>query len=166
MKKQKQIAVVSILLTITFILLVLSVGHITYATSDKDSIDEEYSISNSKLNFYKNISYNYQTDKEVIKVYETCLNSEIKAICVYENIDFVWSKSFESMRENYTFSPTEMVEQNGYGLCRDIAVFRMATFKKLDILTDFVFIPKHVYLRVFEGGKIYELDNGNLRELK
>lgn len=32
-------------------------------------------------------------------------------------------------------------------------------FKKLNIYAEFVFIPEHVYVKVFEDGKIYELNN-------
>ena len=118
-----------------------------------------YKVSDFKLWFYGDISDAYQIDEEVIKVYELCLDSEIKAVCVYENINFTWSESFEETREDYFFSPTEVIEQEGNSICRDIAVFRMAVFKKLNVYAEFVFIPEHVYVEVFEDGKVYELNN-------
>jgi len=118
-----------------------------------------YKISDFKLWFYGDISDAYQTDEEVIKVYELCLDSEIKAVCVHENIKFVWNDSFEEERKDYFFSPTEVTEQEGNSICRDIAVFRMAVFKKLNVYAEFVFIPEHVYVEVFEDGKVYELNN-------
>lgn len=165
MNERKQIAlisIVSVLLTVVFTILVFTFICIYYYGFEVDN-QNYYSPDNFKLYFYGDITDAYQTDKEVIKVYELCLDSEIKSICVYENIEFFWSNSFESFREDYFFSPTEMVKHEGYGVCRDIAVFRMAVFKKLNINAEFVFIPEHIYIRTFENGITYELDNDNLR---
>ena len=153
MNKRKEVALISVVLISIFIVLF---G--IYVTVNKP-VTSSYEVSDFKLWFYGDISDAYQTDKEVIKVYELCLDSEIKAVCVYENINFTWNDSFEEVRKDYFFSPTEMFEYGGYGICRDIAVFRMAVFKKLNIYAEFVFIPKHVYVEVFENGKVYELNN-------
>jgi len=139
MKHKKKIILSSILFGVIVIMLLLNLFYVPY--------------------IFEKISNDYQTDKEVIKVYETCLNSEIKAICVYENIDFVWEKAPRTIKNTF-LSPTKMVEQDGHGLCRDIVVFRKAVFDKLEVFSQFVFEEKHVYINVFEGGKIYELDNG------
>ncbi len=160
---EKKIALISVVLTLLFVIIVFNCISI-YSPSKKGNSElNYYSPSEFKLSFYGDISDAYQTDEEVIKVYELCLDSEIKAICVYENIEFVWSKSFEIVREDYFFSPTELIEYGGYGTCRDIAVFRMAVFKKLNIYAEFVFIRGHVYVKVIEDGKIYELDNNDMR---
>jgi len=161
MNERKQIAIISILLTLVFVTMIFSFAYIPQIKSENDKkfIPKDY----FKLYFYGDISDAYQTDKEVIKVYGLCFDSEIKSICVYENIYFVWSEYFESTREDYFFSPTELVEHGGYGICRDIAVFRMAVLKKLRISAEFVFVPEHVYIRSFENGNVYELDNGVIR---
>lgn len=160
MNERKQIAIISILLTLVFVVMIFSFAYIPQIKSENGKTIPK---DDFKLYFYGDISDAYQTDKEVIKVYELCFDSEIKSVCVYENINFIWSDYFESTREDYFFSPTEMVEHGGYGVCRDIAVFRMAVFKKLGISAEFVFIPEHVYVRSFENGNIYELDNGVIR---
>jgi len=160
MNDKKRIAIVSSLLTLIAIILIFN--YIELYNSSKDNSDY-ITFENLKIYFYGDISDAYQNDGEVIKVYELCKDSEIKTVCVYENIDFVWSEAFESLREDYFFSPTEMVKYRSYGVCRDIAVFRMAVLKKLNIYAKFVFIPGHVYVKTFEGGKIYELDNGYMR---
>ena len=161
-KEKKQITLITFIVTI---LLIFIVSNILYLTQKEVSYDVYDIIHSSfKNDFYGDISDAYQYDKEVIKVYEICLDSKIKSLCVYKNIKFSWSESFEYMREDYFFSPTELVRQNGQGVCRDIVVFRMAVFKKLKIPAEFVFIPEHVYLRVFEKGEVYELDNGYIRK--
>lgn len=158
MNKEKiQITLITFIITILFIFIV---SNIIYLNQE----NVNYGVNDLKLDFYGDISDAYQDDKEVIKVYELCLDSEIKTVCVYENIKFSWSESFEVIRKDYFFSPTEMVKYNGRGVCRDIAVFRMAVFKKLNIHAEFVFIPGHVYLKTFEKGEVYELDNGFMRK--
>lgn len=161
MNERKQIALISILLTLVFVGMLFSLAYASFLieVENKEFIPADY----FKKYFYGDLSDAYQTDKEVIKVYELCFDSEIKSVCVYENIYFIWSEYFESAREYYFFSPTEMVEHGGYGVCRDIAIFRMAVFKKLNIQAEFVFVPEHVYIRTFENGNIYELDNGVIR---
>ena len=150
MNERTQISLISMFL---IFLLVIIITNLNYLHSD------DYSVKEFKDDIYEDLSDAYQNDPEVVKVYDLCLDSKIKSVCVHENIDFVWSESFEQLRKNYFFSPTEMVEYNGYGVCRDIAVFRMAVLKKLNINAQFVFTSNHVYLRTFEKGKVYELNN-------
>ncbi len=160
MNERKRIALISILLTLVFVAIVISLSYMSFSIKSENG--DVVSKDNFKRYFYGDISDAYQTDKEVIRVYELCFDSEIRSVCVYENIDFFWSEYFEPMRRDYFFSPTEMVEHGGFGVCRDIAVFRMAVFKKLNIPAEFVFVPEHVYVRTFEDGRVYELDNGYL----
>lgn len=161
MSKKIKIALISSLLTV--ILFGIAILGVYMYQEGKYEGGDYLSIDEFKLYVYGDLSDAYKDDKEVIRIYELCLNSEIKSVCVYENIDFTWSTSFEPLRKDYFFSPTEMTEHDGYGVCRDIAIFRVAVLKKLNIPTQFVFIPGHVYIKAFEGGKVYELDNGYMR---
>ena len=157
MKNKQQINLVIISLMLTLILFSSCLSYV-YSTSSDNSNSGDLA-NEFTINLFEESSNEYMSDKEVIKVYETCLDSEIKTVCVYENIEFIWSESLEPIRDYYFFSPTELVNYNGLGLCRDISVFRMAVLRKLGIHAEFVFVPGHVYLKSFENGKFYELNN-------
>ena len=155
MKNKIQISIISILLTLLLILIICNLIYIFSPPTNSES----YSTSERTIQTYEDTSNEYMSDEEVVNVYEICLDSEIKSVCVYENIEFIWSKSHESLRDGIFFSPTELVKYHGQGVCRDISVFRMAVFKKLNVPAEFVFTKTHVYLKSFEKGNVYELNN-------
>ena len=98
----------------------------------------------------------YLDDPAVIKVANLCNDSLIKSECVFDEIPFTYTNRSSSG----LIEPKDLYE-SGEGLCRDIAVFRMAVLSKLNITASYI-IPEgenHIFVVAYEDGDIYEFNN-------
>jgi len=103
----------------------------------------------------------YVEDSSVIEVANKCNDSLIKSECVFDEIPF----TYVNRSSSGIIEPNELYE-NGEGMCRDIAVFRMAVLTKLNITASYV-IPKgenHIFVISYENGDVYEFNNEYLVE--
>ena len=154
-QNKEKLQVFFLALTLFFLLILIIINVAFLILPDTNPIN--YAEKQSAYNYYIN---KYNDDIEVTKVVNKCNNSDLKVECVYNSIYFDWTRRDKSN----LFSPTELVNNEGHGLCRDISVFRKAVLNKLNIESIFVFKPNHVYVVAFEDDKIYELNNEKIKE--
>ena len=93
-------------------------------------------------------------------IYEECKDSDIKSVCVFNQIDFKYDDyRANDLKASLFLSPDVMMNNGGYGVCRDIAIYRHAVLTRLGIFAEFIFEPGHVYILSRENNRTYEMNN-------
>lgn len=114
---------------------------------------------------YREVRYSpipFLNDEAVLKVTEICENSSFKTRCVFDEIPFNYTNRSKS-DTRWIIPPVELY-QDGKGLCRDIAVFRMAALYNLNVSASYIFQPNHIFIVTYEHGNNFELNNGIMIE--
>lgn len=137
------------------------IGWVTFMVIDLSHYPNTLKYQREMAKYYQ-IRYveEFYNDSEVINVVYNCQNNQTVVQCVYDSIPFNWTDRYTTE----TLSPIQLVGRDGKGLCRDIAVFRKATFDKLGIKSKFKITQTHIYVIAYEGFFVYELDNSHLRK--
>ena len=114
---------------------------------------------------YREVAYSpipFLNDEAVLNVTAICENSSFKTKCVFDEIPFFYTNRSEN-DSRLIISPIELY-LDGKGLCRDIAVFRMAVLYNLEVYASYVFEPNHIFIVTYEHGNNFELNNGVMIE--
>ena len=117
---------------------------------------------------FKIASKQYEKSDIVNSIAETCSLYESnlsKVICVHRivNDNYKFVKHNESkFANNLRESPEEFFEEGG--VCRDFSVLLKSTLDVMNIKSEFVFIPEHVYNRVFVDDEIFIIDGDEFYE--
>jgi len=98
----------------------------------------------------------YLNDEAVLNVTAVCESAEIKSRCVFDEIPFKYTN--RSKKDRLIIPPVELY-QDGKGMCRDIALFRMAVLTNLKVSVLYVFEPNHIFVITYENERTYELNN-------
>lgn len=130
-----------------------------------------FSIYHSDIYSEKSIVYSpedYIYYPSVQEVSRKCLNATIKSKCVFDEIPFKYTNRSEG-DNTFVLSPDELYI-DGKGICRDIALFRMAVFYNMNVSASYFFTPNyinstHVFVVTNEDGVFYELNNQYFIEL-
>jgi len=119
--------------------------------------DEKYHDGSISLTiFYDVLAYKYKNDPAVIDISNICMDKKDIIQCIYNNIPF----TYDNDRDNRTIMiPKDFMDLEGKGICRDISLIRLAVLRKLGVKSTIVVEPRHVFVRAFEGDKVYELNN-------
>ena len=106
---------------------------------------------------YNRIANEYRFDPFVLDVVNLCENSDFKSKCVYENTPLHFN--YNRKEDRRALIPPSELSKNGIGVCRDIAVYRMAILRDLNVLAFFYYQPGHVYVVTMENDRAFRLDN-------
>lgn len=108
------------------------------------------------IDLYANNFLNIQEDQFIITVADKCNNYQIflqKAHCVNKEI----AKVYGEYQKRDALYPVDYIITNG-GDCKNWAMIYRAIFIKMNISNDYVFVPKHVYNKIWDNITICKVD--------
>ncbi len=116
---------------------------------------------NSDTSFWYKAGDSFLEEDSVVLVANMCKDSNDKSICVFRKTPINYTKHY-----SVYIRPNELYINNFKGVCRDIALFRYAVLKNLEVDVEFYLIPgEHIYLLSFENNKTYRIDNSFIQQI-
>lgn len=113
---------------------------------------------------FEQYSDKYYDDTYITKIVEGCKNSEDVAKCVWDEVPYNYNHKrsnetvIDSLISGLVLTPKEYFTTNDSGICRDNAVMIKTILDRLEIQSEYVIAPKHVYVVAYYKNDTYEFN--------